>query len=338
MKLLLKILFIHAALLIGMVATAGEKPSAKTKPPYVPRHEVTVSASLAYNSYLYSVQPGEDKGLKRGSYLDEFSFFACIFPFDLTYTYHFDKHWGITTGVGFHAFATAIEETGRHVGYTEGTYPLPTVDTDPPTFMETSPIGMKYKFKEEDNSMTQVLATVPVLAQYMLPFGNGSWNFYVQGGLKLGIHLYGEKFSEVSSRVVSSDVGIYRYSNSWKTLTRDEEEEDISANPHIGTDDSDYRRINLFASLETGIRIPIWRCLGIYVGGYADLGLLRNTKVSEYPYTAYDGAFLSTLFSAREERYTISATESEYTVTAGKKGYLRGLLPISAGMKIRIAF
>ena len=336
MRHLLKTIFLLPLLAIGTIALAGEKPAAKTKP-YVPKHEVTVSASIAYNSFLYSLQPGEDKGLKT-AYLDAFSFSICVFPFDVTYTYHFNKNWGITTGVGLNAFGTVIDETGSHLKYKSGTYPIPTVDSDPPAFIETAPIGMKYKYNHEDNSMSQIIVTVPVLAQYMLPFGNGSWNFYAQGGLKLGVHVYGEKFSEISSKIMSSEVGIYRYGNSWKTITNDEEEEEISSS-RVGTTDSNFRRVNLFASLETGIRIPLWRCLGMYVGGYADLGLLRATKVSNYTYSAANtGELLSTLFSAREERYTISATESEYTVTAGKKGYLRGLLPISAGMKIRIAF
>ena len=125
-----------AAMLILTLATTAAAQTKGRKAAYVPKHEVTISGAVGYNSFLSSRQDGLP--LHQDSFFDEFSASILFFPIEIGYTFHIDKHWGVSTGIGLQAHGGIYGNTGTHYIYQSGTRPLPVSPTDPPaSFAQT---------------------------------------------------------------------------------------------------------------------------------------------------------------------------------------------------------
>ena len=332
-------------LALALTATATAQTKSK-KSPYVPKHEITLSASIGYNSFVLGGKHTTGAPIRAEDWLDEFSYGAIFFPFGVGYTYHFNKNWGIYTGLDAQACAAGYDDNGYHYNYIyDGTYPMTVAQSSNPNRFDPSQMTelyTEYGLQRESHSITGLYLNIPVMAQYLLPFGGGKWNFYAQGGVKLGIFLYGEANTRFSSDVEFIHHGIYTYNSKDYTYISEPETMKISGmgNVYYSNGEKEFNPVNLFAALEAGIRIPVASFFGIYVGGYADLGLVRATKRS--PVHMYQGGErpLTSIFSAREEKAVVTSSDNfheTFTVTNSKRPYIKGVLPVSAGFKIRFA-
>lgn len=323
----------------------------------VPKHEFSFSASYALkNTFLCSIRPDQTASLNAAGKTDV-TLASSLVPVSFEYTYHFDNHWGISTGISLSAFASSYWHSGQRQYCTEGTFAFPKADDDVPPPVINAPrraanrapkagdpvqYGYEYSFDAdyERNELVMEYAAIPVLAYYRSAFGNGKWNFYGQAGFKFGFSFAGQVNSITNSTVQVSSLNI-AYKDGQAVFSKGEaESKQYSKNralEHLVWND-DCNRFNIFASLEAGIRIPIWRSLGIYTGIYGDLGLLRAVKYSGKQQYSLGEEMETSIFGAREETPQITADKDSFTVTLRDKPLVRGVLPFSTGFRVRIAF
>ena len=296
------------------------------------RHEFFFSGSLAYSTYLCF--PHQGMSAKWEGYVEEGAFLPCLFPVDLGYTYRFNRHWGLSTGVGIHMHEVFYGDTGTHTHYYDAEHIADnagsTLSVDPPGHQMTKVIGEQYYCEWEEHNMVGIYVTVPVLVQYRRPLGYRKWDLYGQGGLKMAFLLFDEIESD-GSRLHYQQIGTFQEGATWKTM--------LGPSRSKGGYHSDgtVRPYNVYASLEVGVRIPLGRSFGIYAGGFVDLGLLRATPVQDCAvYCSYDSRGAA-LFNAVEDAATVTFGNGSYSVTRSTEPYLRGVLPVSAGLRIRFA-
>ena len=334
-----KLLLIPLALIISLSASYAQS---------VPKHEFSFSASYSLtNTFICYIQPDQSATLSKSNYST--SLMSSLAPMSFEYTYHFDDHLGITTGISILGYAVAYGSTGQRQYCAEGSYSFD--NSEPPPIInaprrapapDKQVYGYEYSFtpEYEQNDLVMEFISIPVLAYYRSAFGNGKWNFYSQAGFKFGYAIAGQVNS-----IAHSDLKVSTLKISWdvdhKVLEKSDPVEKTysskKAVEHCIWND-ECNRFNIFASLEGGVRIPIWRSLGIYTGVYADLGLLRATKYSHKQQYSLSEDMETSLFGAREETPQITADKDGFTLTIKDKPLLRGVLPFSAGFRVRIAF
>lgn len=311
------------------------------KKPYVPRHEFSIQTGYSFNRVLYSVNGPNSFDVNKETF-----FLAWLLPSGLEYTYHFNRNWGITTGLGMSLYHLYFGNAyGPFKSYNAGEHPLTgTVCTETEYSFEQSwypadaTLGYQY--------MYTYYFTVPVMAQALIPFGkSGSWNVYVNGGLKLGFAMKNFTGSphdiyETLCHVTDFSADTYKLRNSGYLKTGQpysgQWEEVHPAEDLMSCDDT--RKFNLFGSLEAGVRIPVYSLFGIYVGGYVELGFLRMVKKSGQPFFGGDTNTARSVFSAAENSATVTVDGETVTVTPSNRPLLNGLLPFSTGIKVRFAF
>jgi hypothetical protein len=214
--------------------------------------------------------------------------FSKFFPAGFEYTYHFDSHWGITTGFGLsHHPYIDLGSSGTHTVVTTGTFPLRAgLDTE---------VYREYTFTDECLTMVLDYITIPVLGKYMYPIGKG-FQFYTQAGFRLGVLLCGEvelstsadSYSFVEMTLDGNFFGENRYNipadASRCCITN---ELQLYHGRYIGGEDIGdhtryFRDFNLYSSVEAGIRIPIYGSFGLYAGGFIDVGMIRPISASAH--------------------------------------------------------
>ena len=310
--------------------------------PFVPKHEVSLYFSTSFNTFLYG--PTGRYSVERNGYN-----LLWMSPFGIEYTYHFDNNWGISTGLGFTYIDLTLYSKGNSYSeITPGIYPDNT--------NEPVRVGVQYTFSGEQHWVKAAYFTVPLLAQYIFPLDTGhKWHFYAQAGLRLGVNfpalgfIYDVASYDGHDEVLAKPLGIHG-ENSTPVI------EPMGTSQVVGHSGSNLynmlsgrhaiRRCNLFGCVEAGIRFPIYRAFGIYVGGFADLGVLRATKRSNdffqykeeiHPYgTGHE--LISSIFTANLDGFDYTVDGDDFIITQSQKPMLRGLLPFSAGLKVKFAF
>ena len=102
-----------------------------------------------------------------------------------------------------------------------------------------------------------------------------------------------------------------------------------------------FRPFNVYGCLEAGVRFPVYRAFGIYFGGYADLGFLRMVKYTVNQFLTYSTGInpSGSIFAAAEDKLNLTKNEKDYLVVSfSKEPMYKGILPFSAGIKIKFAF
>ena len=341
-----KTAIILTLLMLGLVSRAGERSGPTWKPAYVPKHEFCIQGALSSNTIFLKKAGDEELERVKG---DEYNLkFSKFFPAGFEYTYHFDSHWGITTGFGLsHHPLFEVGSTGTHTVVNTGTFPL-REGSDPKIYRE-------YTFTDEYHSMVLDYITIPVLGKYMHPIGKG-FQLYAQAGFRLGFLLCGEEelatsahsYSFVEMTIKGNYFGEDRYDYSAEaercSITN---ELQLYHSRHIGGgdigDDTNYfRNFNLYSSLEAGIRIPVYGSFGLYAGGFIDVGMIRpfSRRAHIFPIME-DGKRTSVpaleTWCTRED-VKVTHEGDIYTVTADTKPFYSSIIPFSAGFKMKVAF
>lgn len=342
-----KIAFVFVLLALGFVCYAGGGPGKARKPAYVPKHEFSIQGSGSYNTIFLS-KTGSEK-IERVKFVDyNNKKYGPLFPAGFEYTYHFDSHWGITTGLGLSHHPYFNEgSTGTHTVVNTGTFSMEG-NPNPTVYRE-------YTFANESQEFVLDYITIPILGQYMLPVGKG-FHFYAQAGFRLGILLAGyahlgsdsDSYSVVSGKLVGNFTDENRTFSSWesgRSYIRNEWQ--LYHSRTFGGDHPDdntnyFRAVNLYTSLEAGFRIPIYGPLGLYAGGFVDVGMIRPIPARKHIYPVIeDGNVTSVppleMWCARED-VDVTTKDGTYTVTADQKPFLKSIVPFSAGFKFKIAF
>ena len=82
--------------------------------------------------------------------------------------------------------------------------------------------------------------------------------------------------------------------------------------------------------------------LGLYAGGFVDVGMIRPIPARKHIYPVIeDGNVTSVppleMWCARKD-VDVTTKDGTYTVTADQKPFLKSIIPFSAGFKFKIAF
>lgn len=313
-------------LAVSLSLKAADKPK-KDSTPFVPRHEVSIQISASYNSFLYW------QGNPNRRFTPDFEVTPLLtaFPLGVEYTYHFNKHWGITTGFGAHAFS--VEGDGENDSYYSiepGRYALQEAPV---------PIGYVYTFSRTEFSFSSMYLSVPVLAQYLHPLdAKGKWNLYAQAGFRAGFQLLGNVDDDVPFFDGNKQaVGIRTENDKIVIEPMGEVTKMPSKSGSLDVSD-EIRPFNLFCCVEAGVRFPIYRAFGIYAGAYVDLGVIRSIRRTETPFYKGEDHLSNSLFKAPVDWPVTTRDGDSVEITASDKPMIKGILPFSAGLKFKFAF
>ncbi len=306
----------------------------------VPKHEFSIQGSLSWNSISvsYAAKKGADI-----SHADDYNLkYSTFFPAGFEYTYHFDSNWGITTGLGLSHHPYFVEGSlGPHTVILTGEYRI--LPGNNPV------VASEYNFKDEHFSMVLDYLTIPILGKYMLPIGKG-FHFYTQAGLRLGFLMNGSaemhafdgyslteyklNGGQTTTQVdgyASCDIKKELFFSHYRSTDADDD------------DDTDYfRKINLYASLEAGVRIPISGSLGLYAAGFIDVGMIRPISRNAHIYPVVENGALVSVPPL--ENYSpissldIARKDANMVVSAHSEPFIKKMVPISAGLKLKLAF
>jgi hypothetical protein len=208
-------------------------------------HEFSIHAGGGMSSLSYKFAAGKTEGGIGGGA-------------GVGYTCNINDNFGIATGLGFALYGAKITSDAFSDQY----------DTQDLRF--TYSIAGGY---EEKQSAT--LLTIPVMAQYRAPFGNGSMSFYAAGGVKLGLPLSAK--ATITSNTATS--GYYSYEN--------QTYENLPQHGFVNEMEGDMIKTDIdlglatILSLEAGLHFSLSETTGLYTGLFFDYGLNNIQKSSD---------------------------------------------------------
>jgi hypothetical protein len=212
-----------------------------------PVHELSVSVAAGTSNLIYKLDKGSHSGGLGGS-------------LEVGYMYNVKKSFGIVTGLGVSLYNSKLS-----------------VDECEDEYKDVDDFGDEFTFNYSLTGYTEkhsiALFTVPVLARYTTPLGQGSLKYYVSGGIKLGIPIVAN--ASIFSETVTTS-GHYVFENGTYT--------DLPqygfVNGESGTE-SEYKiklGIVPLLALETGIRFEVGYQKDLMIGVYCDYSLSNIQK------------------------------------------------------------
>ena len=328
----------------AIIIHSGDCFGKSRKQAYVPKHEFCIQGSFAFNTISMAKSGNETIEMVRINTIHRK--YSTLFPAGFEYTYHFDSHWGITTGFGLsHHPYFNNGSTGTHTVVEPGTYPHANINK---VFFH------QYVFEDESLDFVLDYITIPILGKYMFPIGKG-FQLYTQAGFRLGLLLAAEMDFATDSNGCSltemtldgSTKDSYISLNNFEAqLCSIDDELMVSHGRSVGGGEEDevryFRHFNLYSSLEAGVRIPVYGSLGLYLAGFVDIGMIRPVSSQKYIYPVMsDGRRVSVPLLENWcaiEDVTITKDKDNYVVTANQQPFIKCVIPLSAGLKFKIAF
>jgi hypothetical protein len=169
------------------------------------------------------------------------------------YTYNVNGSIAIVTGLGFSTYSGKLNLSDYSEDYIS-------VDDHGDEF------SLEYTFHEVyRETQSVVLFTIPVMARYSIPLGNGKMKYYASGGFKLGLPLIAR--ATITPGTIST-TGYYDY----EACTYDNlfEHGFVNAQPGDRTKSAIRLGIAPVLSLETGLRFPLGYTTALTAGVYLD--------------------------------------------------------------------
>ena len=328
----------------AIIIHSGDCFGKSRKQAYVPKHEFCIQGSFAFNTI--SMAKSGNETIERVRINTIHRKYSTLFPAGFEYTYHFDPHWGITSGFGLshHSYFNR-GTTGTHTVVEPGTYPHANIN---------KVLFHQYLFDDESLDFVLDYITIPILGKYMFPIGKG-FQLYTQAGFRLGLLLAAEMdFATGSNGCSLTEMTLDgRTKDSYISLNNFEaqlcsidDELMVSHGRSVGGGEEDevryFRHFNLYSSLEAGVRIPVYGSLGLYLAGFVDIGMIRPVSSQKYIYPVMsDGRRVSVPLLENWcaiEDVTITKDKDNYVVTANQQPFIKRVIPLSAGLKFKIAF
>jgi outer membrane protein OmpA-like peptidoglycan-associated protein len=279
--------------------------------PHQYTHEFSLYGGGGLSTLHYRVTAGDQKeGL--GGHLG------------LGYHLFFNPKWGIGTGIEFARY------NARFIADNFNTrYMIIDPESNPFEFRSTL-----YDYKEKQHAG---MLQIPLMLQYQsAPVIKARHQLYAAAGATIGIPVNGGKYTSTNDGVMNS--GYYEYENyeyTTQTFMGFGRFEGKKGSGELFPRFQGTENIAFFASAEAGVKWQLKRApWALYTGLYLDYGLnsIREPQ-TEQPFVAYNDA-------SPADFEVNSAMNSQYAATPGAQpqAFTDKMVPIAAGIKIRIAF
>lgn len=266
------------------------------------KQEISIQGGLGLSGLKFSVDQGDSKQKLGGS-------------IGLGYSYFFNQNFGINTG----AEVSFLSSEGKF-GSISDIYN--TVDSQGESFQFSSTT----KNYEETHRTTYL--NIPVMGQYQTPV-MGDHQFYVALGAKVGIPM-SSKYKTNGASVKTS--GYYPQYDPSHPLNLEQVVSagfgDFTSNP---VDEKVDLKVSFMLAAELGMKWYINESMSVYTGAYLDYGLNDVSKKHDQNFMIYN-QFNPTQYVNN------SILESQYTQDGATSKFVDKVVPMSVGLKIRVAF
>jgi len=236
---------------------------------------LTVSGDLGSSSFNYKLHGLNEKGSRKGQ---------LGYGFEVKYSYFFNPHWGVSTGVGFSRYATKGKLKGS---LAEGDfYNLgPLIDDD----LEERPINFQLRTRVTnlEEKQTAWLINVPIMANYQTYFGDSSrWGLYGGLGIKLQFPV-NTKFRIRNGH--DSQLNVSGFYEGIPTDMGSPQNPPVpqhgygtinDPNASLGWDDKSKLKMGIAGTAEFGFMIDLGKDMDLMLGGYLDYGFTDIKKKS----------------------------------------------------------
>lgn len=255
-----------------------EKDSLKTK---WKGSYLSVSGSIGSSSADYKLNSLGEKGSRSGK---------MGYGFEVKYSYFFNPHWGLTTGLGVSNYSSVGKLKGSMA---EDTYYSIGHLTDDDWQNAPKDYELRGRVTNLDEKQTIWLLDIPVMLSYQTYFGDSArWGIYGGAGVKIQIPFSsqfkiqngGESLFNVSGKYegIPTDMGSPINppvpQHGYGTIT--------DPNSSLSWNDKSKLKMGIAATAELGFMFDIGKGMDLMVGGYVDYGLSDIKKNKKGLFTA----------------------------------------------------
>jgi hypothetical protein len=244
---------------------------------------LSLSGKIGSSGLIYKLHSPEEKGSRSNK---------SGYGFDLTYSYFFNNHWGISTGVGISHYASVGKLKGSITDkryYNLGMLVDNDYDGRPKDF------NLRARLSNLVEKQTTLFLDVPVMLTYQTRFGEEEkWGIYGSIGAKLQFP-FSTRFKirngqnsefNVSGFYVNipEDLDMGAPSNppvpqhGYGTIT--------NPNSSLGWNDKGKLKMGVAGTAELGFIIGLGKETDLMIGGYVDYGLTNLKKSNKGLFTA----------------------------------------------------
>ncbi len=228
----------------------------------------TVSANLGSSSFDYKLNGLNEKGTTKGS---------LGYAIDLKYSYFFNPHWGITTGVGVSHYGSKGKLKGSMAG--DKFYDLGQLTDD--DWQEGTPkdYQLRARITNLEEKQTSYFVEIPLMLSYQTYFGDSArWGMYGGVGVKFQFPV-STKFRiqngansefNVSGKYdgIPTDMGAPGEppvpQHGYGTIS--------DPNSHLDWDDKAKLKMGIAGTAELGVMYALGNGMDLMLGGYIDYG------------------------------------------------------------------
>lgn len=229
--------------------------------------------------------------------------------FGLGYNYGFNDRWSINTGLEFSFYNSKVNgsEFSDRYDTNDGEYDFQ---------LRSDVVGYIEKQKA-------IYLNIPIMAQYELPLSDHK--FYASGGFKVGLPISGKY--KVDRGIIYN----HGYYPDRDIIYSDQKFKGFGTFSRAGFEDDLDLKLACMVSLEAGMKWKLPNSLSLYTGAYFDYGLNDIKKDADKRLIGYDPAY--------DESFTVnSIISSQYLKEGQSTNITDKVIPMSAGIKIRLAF
>lgn len=262
------------------------------------KQEITIQGGLGLSGLKFDVDQGDSKQKFGGS-------------IGVGYSYFFNQNFGINTGVEM----SFLSSEGKFASISDV---YQTIDSEGESFNFSSTT----KNYEETHRTTYF--NIPVMGQYQTPV-MGNHQFYGALGVKVGFPV-SSKYKTNGAAVKTS--GYYPQYDLNVDQVISSGFGDFTSNP---VDEKVDLKVSFMIAAEAGMKWYINESMSIYTGAYLDYGLNDVSKKHDQNFMIYD-ALNPTHYVNN------SLLESKYTQDGKAREFADKVVPMSVGLKIRLAF
>lgn len=233
----------------------------------------TVAGSVGANSFNYKLNSLGEKGSRRAN---------IGYGVDLKYSYYFDNHWGLSTGIGITHYST----TGKLIGgISDGKYYNLGMLTDDDLQERPREFQLRARLSNLEEKQTAFLFEVPIIGMYQTRFGEEeNWGMYAGLGLKLQFPV-NSKFKIQKGQNSQLNVSGYYAGiptdmgapanppvpqHGYGTIT--------DPNASLDWNDKSKLKMGVAGTAELGIMVDLGNEMDLLLGGYIDYGFTNMKK------------------------------------------------------------
>ena len=270
---LLQLLCIIAWLGVGSLSAQSYEQKQNQKSDTIKGSYFTVSGSVGSSSFDYKLNSLGEKGSRSG---------AMGYGIDLKYSYFFNSHWGVSTGVGISHYGSKGKLKGSLSD--EKYIPLGNqIDNDD----EGRPrdFELRARLTNLEEKQTAYTLDIPLMLSYQTRFGEEQrWGMYGGLGVKLQIPVSSkfkiQKGSESQFNVsgyykdIPTDMGSPSNppvpQHGYGTIT--------NPNETLKWNDDSKLKLGVAGTAELGVMVDIGSGMDLMLGGYVDYGFTDVKK------------------------------------------------------------